>query len=93
MYVEKIISLVTPCFNEEEGIKMILKNKPDFIDEVVVIDNNSTDKTSKIAKNLGARVVFENKQGYGQSYLTGFKNVVGDIIIAMDGDNSYSVKN
>jgi len=81
-----------PCFNEEDGIEIILKTKPDFIDEVIVIDNNSTDKTSEIAKNLGARVIFEKKRGYGQAYLTGFRHAIGDIIVTMDGDNSYPIK-
>ena len=92
MYQGKKISLVIPCFNEEKGIKVILKETPSFIDEIIVIDNNSTDNTSNISKKFGARVIFEKKKGYGQAYLTGFKSMNGDIIATMDGDNSYSIK-
>ena len=73
MYKNKKVSLVIPCFNEEKGIKKILEHKPLFIDEIIVIDNDSTDRTAKIAKKLGAQVIFEKRKGYGQAYLTGFK--------------------
>ena len=92
MYRNKKVSLVIPCFNEEDGIKKILKHRPLFVDEVIVINNDSTDKTSEIAKKLGARVVFEEQKGYGQAYSIGFKVAQGDIIVTMDGDNSYLVE-
>lgn len=91
MYRNNKISLIIPCFNEEKGIEKILRDRPLFIDEVIVIDNNSTDQTSKVAKELGAQVVFEKRQGYGQSYLSGFKAAQGNVLVTMDGDNSYPV--
>lgn len=92
MLQNKKISLIIPCFDEEEGIQKILETKPLFIDEVIVVDNNSTDKTSKIAKKLGAKVILEKRRGYGQAYLAGFKVADGDIFVTMDGDNSYPVR-
>lgn len=92
MYKNNKISLVIPCYNEEAGIAEIFKRIPSLIDEVIVVDNASTDRTSEVAKNLGAKVVFERQKGYGQAYATGFKAASGDIIIAMDGDNSYSIE-
>ncbi len=92
MYQNRKISLIIPCFNEEEGIEKILGHRPSFIDELIVIDNNSTDRTSVVAKKLGARVIPEKQKGYGQCYLTGFKTASGDILVTMDGDNSYPVK-
>jgi glycosyltransferase involved in cell wall biosynthesis len=91
MYRNKKISLIIPCFNEERGIAKILESKPKFIDEVVVVDNNSTDKTAEVSQRLGARVVSENKNGYGYAYLAGFKAATGDVVVAMDGDNSYPI--
>ena len=91
-FQNKKISLIIPCFNEERGIQEILEKKPLFINEVIVVDNNSTDKTSEIAKKLGAKVIFEKHRGYGQAYLAGFKVADGDIFVTMDGDNSYPVR-
>lgn len=85
----KKISVVIPCYNEEEGIERVLKTMPEFIDEVVVVDNKSTDKTSEVARGLGARVVYEGRQGYGRAYKTGLSEATGDIIITMDGDATY----
>ena len=92
MYKEKKISVVIPCYNEEEGIALVIKSLPDFIDEIVVVDNNSTDRTSEVAKALGARVVFERKKGYGAAYKAGLPEVTGDITVTMDGDGTYPVE-
>jgi len=89
MYKNHTISAVVPCYNEEQGIGKVIKNFPDFIDEIIVVDNNSNDRTSAIAKSLGARVIFEKRRGYGRAYKTGFKAVKNDIIVTMDGDASY----
>ena len=63
--------------------------KPSFVDEVIIVDNGSTDNTADIAKEFGATVVSETKRGYGQAYLAGLPKASGDIIITLDGDNSY----
>ncbi len=92
MYKNKRISLIIPCYNEEEGIRKILERQPFFVDEVVVVDNCSTDKSAKVAQSLGAKVIFEAKRGYGAAYQAGFLGVSGDIIVTMDGDNSYPIE-
>lgn len=91
MYKDKKISLVTPCYNEEEGIRVILEKMPDMVDEVVVVDNNCTDNTVEVAKSFGKRIVVirEEKKGYGIAYKTGFKTATGDVIITMDADGTY----
>ena len=58
MYREKKISVVIPCFNEEVGVALVIDSLPPSVDEVVVVDNNSTDRTSEVAREKGARVVF-----------------------------------
>src|SRR5215470_13015744 len=62
---------------------------PDFVDEVIVVDNGSTDKTSEVARGYGAKVIREDVRGYGRSYKTGLASATGDIIITLDGDHSY----
>ncbi len=89
MFAGKKISLIIPCYNEEEGLKKLLPQVPHFIDEVLVVDNNSKDQSSKVARELGAKVTTEKKQGYGATYLKGFKEASGDIFVTMDGDATY----
>ena len=91
MYKDLKITVVIPCLNEEEGIARVLARIPDFVDEVIVVDNNSTDRTAEIAQAEGATVVREDKQGYGRAYKTGLFHAEGDIIITLDGDHSYPV--
>ena len=89
MYRDKTVSLVIPCYNEEEGLQYLLSKIPSVIDEVVVVDNGSTDNTAAVARGFGAKVVEEKVKGYGRAYKSGFKNAAGDIIITMDGDGTY----
>jgi len=83
------ISVIIPCYNEADTIKSVIKAVPKEVLEIVVIDNNSTDKTEEIAKGLGARVVNEKKQGYGAALKRGFKEARGEIIATLDGDGQY----
>ncbi len=57
MYKDLSVTVVIPCLNEEEGIRCVLESKPDWVDEVIVVDNGSTDRTKEVAKSLGAWVI------------------------------------
>ena len=70
----------------------ILGMMPDFVDEVVVIDNGSSDNSLQVAKSYNAKVFIEKKRGYGSALLKGLRYVSGQIIAIMDGDGSYPVK-
>lgn len=89
MYKGLTISVVIPCFNEEEGIAHVLQNLPEYIDEAIVVDNNSTDGTAEVAQSLGARVIHESRKGYGSAYQAGLPAATGDIIATVDGDGTY----
>jgi len=89
MYKEHKITVIIPCLNEEQGIEKVLVRMPKFVDEVIVVDNGSTDRTSEVARHYGAEVIQEEKRGYGRAYKTGFASAAGDIIITLDGDQSY----
>src|SRR6266849_7928400 len=91
MYKGQSITVIIPCLNEEQGIEQILRAMPEFVDEVVVVDNNSTDRTSDVAASLGAKVVREEVRGYGRAYKRGFTCATSDVIITLDGDHSYPV--
>lgn len=96
MIFNKSITIIFPCRNEEKIISPILSRLPKFIDQTIVVDNRSTDKTSQFAKKLGATVFNEKKQingiGYGFAIQTGIKNAVGYYIVLMDGDKTYPMK-
>ncbi|MEP6963202.1 MAG: glycosyltransferase family 2 protein [Acidobacteriota bacterium] len=89
MYKSQTITVIIPCLNEEQGIEKVLTRMPAFVDEVIVVDNGSTDRTSDVAASFGAKVVREDVRGYGRAYKTGFARATGDIIITLDGDHSY----
>jgi glycosyltransferase involved in cell wall biosynthesis len=89
MYKGQKITVIIPCLNEEQGIEQVMKRMPEFVDETIVVDNGSTDRTSEVARAYGAKVIREDKRGYGRSYKTGFAAATGDIVITLDGDHSY----
>jgi len=89
VYKSQSITVIIPCLNEEQGIELVLKRMPDFVDQVIVVDNGSTDRTSEVAKSYGAEVIREEVRGYGRSYKRGFASATSDLIVTLDGDHSY----
>ncbi len=89
MHRDQRISVVIPCYNEENGVREVMGRIPGMVDEVVVVDNNCTDRTAEVARSLGARVVAERTPGYGAAYKTGLRAATGDIIVTLDGDGTY----
>jgi dolichol-phosphate hexosyltransferase len=89
VYKNHRITVVIPCLNEEKGIAQVLSRMPSFVDESIVVDNNSTDRTAEVARELGACVLHEKVRGYGRAYKTGLLQAQGDIIVTLDGDHSY----
>ncbi|MEY4374441.1 MAG: hypothetical protein RL760_607 [Candidatus Eisenbacteria bacterium] len=83
------ISLVIPCYNEEDGVREVIERCPAGIDEIVVVDNNCTDRTAEVARSLGAVVVSEKTPGYGAAYKAGMRAATGDLIVTLDGDGTY----
>lgn len=90
MFNDKKISVVIPCLNEQQGLDYTLKKMPDFVNEVIVVDNGSTDNSIEIAgKYKKVRLFTEKTRGYGSALLKGLRNATGDILITMDADGSY----
>jgi len=89
LYKNHRITVIIPCLNEEQGIEQVLRRMPAFVDEVIVVDNGSTDRTSEVAACFGAKVIREEVRGYGRAYKRGFAQATGDIIVTLDGDHSY----
>ncbi len=89
MYKSLKVTVIIPCLNEEQGIEQVLRRMPEFVDQVIVVDNGSTDRTADVAQTYGAFVIREHVRGYGRAYKTGFANATGDVIVTLDGDHSY----
>ena len=87
------IKVIIPAYNEEDSIALVIKDIPNIVSEIIVIDNNSTDATPINAKNAGATVLSETRKGYGYACLKGMEYIVNqstkpDIIVFLDGDFS-----
>ncbi len=87
------INVIIPAFNEEESIAHVIKDIPDIVSEVIVVSNNSTDHTEKVAKRAGATVLQEKQKGYGYACLKGMEYIASkdhkpDIVVFLDGDYS-----
>ena len=94
----KKITVLIPCYNEESGVGMVIDAIPvdllhhhGFKTNIVVIDNNSKDKTVEVALSKGVKVIKEASQGKGNALITGFKEECDncDYIVVIDGDNTY----
>ena len=92
MYLDKKIAVIIPALNEEKTLPKVLGDIPkDLVDEVVIVDNGSTDRTLQIAEELGATLLSESKKGYGYPCLMGIeylKEKNPDIVIFLDGNYS-----
>ncbi len=84
------LAVLIPALNEEQAIAQVLAAiPPGLAQEVVVVDNGSTDRTAEVARSLGARVVSEPRRGYGQACLSGLAALAPvDIVVFLDGDYS-----
>ncbi len=91
MWKKKTIWVVMPAYNEEKGIYNTVKNFLSIpeVDKVVVVDNNSKDKTIKLAKEAGAIVVEEKKQGYGYACIRALKESKADYTVLVESDDSF----
>ncbi len=87
------IKVIIPAFNEEKSIAKVIAEIPDFVEEIVVVNNNSTDQTAQVATKAGASVLTEKSKGYGYACLKGIdylsqKDKTPDILVFLDGDFS-----
>jgi glycosyltransferase involved in cell wall biosynthesis len=83
------IAVIIPAVDEEEAIGLVVSELPPLVDQIIVVDNGSRDRTAEVARAAGARVVWEPRRGYGQACLRGIAAAEGaDVLVFMDGDRS-----
>jgi len=83
------VAVIIPALNEEESIGSVITAIPKWVDDVVVVDNGSTDRTAQVARVCSATVVSEKRRGYGAACIAGI-NALSDpkVVVFMDGDFS-----
>ena len=93
--MEPKIAVLIPCYNEAKTIEKVVKDYKNALPEadIYVYDNNSTDGTDKIAKEAGAIVRYESKQGKGNVIRTMFREIEANCYLMIDGDDTYPAEN
>jgi len=87
------VSAIIPAYNEAERITRTLEKIEPLVDEIIVIDDASTDSTAKIACQYGVTVlVHQRNQGYIESIKYGFREAKGDIFVTLDADGEFSAE-
>jgi len=92
MYHNQKITLVMPAFDEEEAIGKVLEDflKLGFIDDIIVVDNDSLDRTATVASSFGVKVVKESNRGYGYACRRGMKEAIdSDLIVLTESDGTF----
>jgi glycosyltransferase involved in cell wall biosynthesis len=94
MYYSKTVSVVFPVYNEEAGLGEAIDTflGTGLVDEIVVVDNNSTDRSAEIARATPAKLVTESRQGYGYALRCGLQVATGDLIILAEPDGTFVAK-
>lgn len=89
------IAVLIPCYNESKTIEKVVKDYKNALPEatIYVYDNNSTDGTDEIARNAGAVVRYEHKQGKGNVMRRMFQEIDADVYLMVDGDDTYPADN
>jgi glycosyltransferase involved in cell wall biosynthesis len=88
-----VVKVIIPAYNEEASIRNVIYDIPSLVDEIIVVNNNSTDATVQNAQQAGATVLSEPKPGYGNACLKGIdyikqQKTAPDIVVFLDGDYS-----
>ncbi len=95
MKKNKKIAVLIPCYNESKTIKKVVEDYKKALPEadIYVYDNNSSDHTDEIAREAGAIVRYEYRQGKGNVIRSMFKDIDADCYLMIDGDDTYPAEN
>jgi glycosyltransferase involved in cell wall biosynthesis len=94
-YRGKRVTVYFPCRNEANHLKHVVDEVPDFVDELLIVSNRSTDDTIEKAQELGLRAIEDDRAtngiGYGYAHITGLAEATGDLIATADADLTYPI--
>jgi glycosyltransferase involved in cell wall biosynthesis len=95
--MNQLIKVIIPAYNEQDAIAYVIHDIPSIVDEVILVNNNSTDNTEIHAKNAGATILHEKRKGYGYACLKGLEYIANlkpdqrpTIVVFLYGDYSDS---
>ena len=83
------VSAVIPAYNEEKTIEAVVKRTLSYVDEVLVVDDGSTDDTARIAEDTGARILKQQNAGVLKATERGLREATGNIIVTLDADGQH----
>ena len=91
MWENKKVSVIFPTYNEKNSIKKAIEDffKSDFVDEIIVVNNNAAEGTKEEVEKTKAKQLFEKKQGYGYAIRRGLSEAKGDLIIISEPDGTF----
>ena len=94
MWNNKTVSVVIPAHTEEETVRTIIEKVYGCVpvDEVLVVNNASTDRTGEEVKKTRAKLTFEGRKGYGFAVQKGFREAMGDLVVLFDADGNFPAK-
>ena len=84
------LSVAIITLNEEKNLERTLKSVQDFVDEIVIVDSGSTDRTEEIAKKFGAKFVYQKWLGYGPQRNMAIDLSSSDWVLNIDADEEIS---
>ena len=91
MWKGRRISVIFPTYNEKDSIYEAIQDffASEYVDEIVVVNNNAAEGTDEEVRKTRARLVHERKQGYGHAIQRGFREVTGDLIVVAEPDGTF----
>lgn len=84
----KVVAVIS-AKNEEKSIGEVISEVKDFVDEVLIVDGHSQDRTREVSEKAGAKVILDSGKGKGDGVRTGLEQATGDIVVLMDADGSH----
>ncbi len=92
MWNEKKVSVIFPTYNEKDSIREAVESffENGYVDEVIVVNNNAAEGTDEEVRHTDARIVYEERQGYGYAIWKGLEEAAGDLLIISEPDGTFS---
>jgi glycosyltransferase involved in cell wall biosynthesis len=92
MWRDKKVSVIFPTYNEKDSIRAAIEDffACEYVDEIVVVNNNAAEGTDAEVEGTGARLVYEEAQGYGHAIWKGLDEATGDLLVIAEPDGTFS---
>jgi glycosyltransferase involved in cell wall biosynthesis len=91
MWKQQRVSVILPTYNEKDSIRAVIEDflASEYVDEVVVVNNNAVPGTDEEVHKTPARLIHETRQGYGSAIRRGLREATGDLLIVSEPDGTF----